>query len=42
MSIGKISNLSPIGSALLGHKEGDSITVKTPKGMISYTIEKIK
>jgi transcription elongation factor GreA len=39
---GKISNLSPIGSALLGHKEGDTISVNTPKGVTKYKIAKIK
>lgn len=39
---GKISNLSPIGSALLGHKEGDSVKVTTPKGTVVYKIEFIK
>jgi transcription elongation factor GreA len=42
MSHGKISNLSPIGSAILGHKEGDSVKVSTPKGAVSYKIEAIK
>ena len=39
---GKISNLSPIGSALLGHKEGDTVAVTTPKGTSKYKIAKIK
>jgi transcription elongation factor GreA len=39
---GKISNLSPLGSALLGHKKDDKITVSTPKGKIVYTIVVIK
>jgi transcription elongation factor GreA len=39
---GKISNLSPIGSALLGHKEGDVVTVTTPKGVAKYKVAKIK
>ncbi|MCX6715684.1 MAG: transcription elongation factor GreA [Candidatus Taylorbacteria bacterium] len=42
MSSGKISNLSPLGSALLGHKAGDSVVVNTPKGTVSYTIAHIK
>jgi transcription elongation factor GreA len=41
-SQGKISNLSPIGSSLLGHKQGDTVTVTTPKGTSKYTIVKIK
>ena len=35
---GKISNESPIGMALYGKKEGDSVTISTPKGDISYSI----
>ena len=31
MSMGKISNLSPLGSALLGHKKGDQVTVNAQK-----------
>lgn len=39
---GKISNLSPIGSAALGHKKGDIIKVTTPSGVVTYTIVIIK
>jgi transcription elongation factor GreA len=28
----KLSNESPIGSALLGHKRGDVVTVEVPRG----------
>jgi len=38
---GKISNESPIGEALMGKKVGDSVTITTPKGEISYEIVKI-
>lgn len=41
ISSGKISNKSPIGSALIGKKKGDIIKVVTPAGEIKYTIEKI-
>lgn len=41
-SRGKISNISPIGSALLGHKKGDKVNVSTPKGTATYTIEALK
>ena len=41
-SQGKVSNISPIGSALLGHKEGDTIKVATPKGTVMYKIAAIK
>lgn len=35
---GFISYESPVGQALVGHKAGDSVTVKTPSGMIDYSI----
>lgn len=38
---GKISNESPIGSALLGKKVGDKVTIDTPRGNIMYTVESI-
>lgn len=39
---GKISNQSPIGSALLGHKVGDKVKVTTPAGEITFKIKKVK
>ncbi len=38
MTKGKISNLSPIGSALIGKKKSDKFQVKTPRGTVSYTL----
>ena len=38
---GRISNESPLGSALLGKKPGETITAETPKGSVEYTIKKI-
>ena len=38
---GRISNESPIGNALLGHKAGDTITVKVPAGVTVITIKKV-
>lgn len=38
---GRISNESPIGTALEGKKEGDTATVTTPKGDIAYTIVRV-
>lgn len=38
---GKISNESPLGSALLGKAKGDTVTVATPKGDVIYTIKAI-
>ncbi|OHA23861.1 MAG: transcription elongation factor GreA [Candidatus Taylorbacteria bacterium RIFCSPLOWO2_01_FULL_44_26] len=42
MSLGKVSNISPLGSALLGHRTGDSVSVQTPKGVVKYSIDRIK
>lgn len=38
---GKISNESPLGEALMGKKVGDSATINTQKGEITYEIVKI-
>jgi len=38
---GKISNDSPLGKTLLGHKKGDTITFELPDGKTDYTILKI-
>lgn len=35
---GKISNESPVGSALLGNKSGDVVDVAVPDGIIKYKI----
>ena len=35
---GRISNESPVGRALLGRRKNDTAEVKTPKGMVKYTI----
>jgi transcription elongation factor GreA len=38
----KISNESPVGAAILGHKKGDVVSVNTPSGkVIEYTIVSI-
>lgn len=38
----KISNESPVGAAILGHKKGDTVSVTTPSGkVIKYTIRTI-
>lgn len=39
---GRISHESPIGKALLGHREGDEVTVETPGGAIQLKILKIE
>jgi transcription elongation factor GreA len=35
---GRISNESPVGRALLGHKKGESVSVHVPAGEFSYKI----
>jgi transcription elongation factor GreA len=37
----RISDLSPVGRALLRHRVGDNVTVKTPGGVTSYEIVSI-
>jgi transcription elongation factor GreA len=38
---GRISNESPVGAALMGHRKGEKITVQAPSGPIEYTLVKI-
>ena len=35
---GIISNVSPVGAALLGHKKGDVVKVNMPHGVLMYKI----
>jgi transcription elongation factor GreA len=37
-SAGRISNESPVGKTLLGHKAGDTVIVSTPGGVKEYLI----
>lgn len=39
---GKISNESPLGAAFLGHKKGDKVSVRIPKGEVEYKILEVK
>lgn len=39
---GRISNESPIGSAVIGHQVGDKVTVTTPQGDMKVEILKIE
>ncbi|MDD2695810.1 MAG: transcription elongation factor GreA [Anaerolineales bacterium] len=39
---GRISNESPIGRALMGHKVGDRVIAETPGGKVLLTIKKIE
>ncbi len=38
---GRISNESPVGRALLGHRKGDKVVVHVPSGDFTYTIVRI-
>jgi len=38
---GRISNESPVGRALLGHKKGEKVVVKVPAGDFTYKIVSI-
>ena len=37
----KISNESPLGMALIGHKEGDNVSVESPNGIYTLRITKV-
>ena len=39
---GRISNESPIGAALMGHKVGEPVEVQTPGGKMKFKILKIE
>jgi transcription elongation factor GreA len=38
---GKISIISPVGKALLGHEEGDTVEITIPAGKLQYRIDKV-
>lgn len=38
---GRISNESPLGRALIGHKVGQQVTVKAPQGDMPFTVSAI-
>lgn len=42
MAAGKLSNLSPLGEALMGKKVGESFTLKSPAGPVNYEVTDIK
>jgi transcription elongation factor GreA len=42
MTKNKISNRSPLGSALFGKSKGDVVSMTTPKGLVKYTIVAIQ
>jgi transcription elongation factor GreA len=38
----KLSNESPVGKAIMGHKKGETVEVVTPRGSMKYKILEIK
>ena len=41
VEMGRISNESPIGNALLGRKTGETVRVSVPSGIVTLTIKKV-
>lgn len=39
---GRISNVSPLGKALLGHKAGEAVTVSAPSGSFEIKVVKVE
>lgn len=39
---GKISNVSPLGQALLGKKPGEEVEIEVPSGIMTYKILKVE
>ncbi len=39
---GKISVQSPVGKALIGHKVGDVVTIRTPAKTVEYEVQEIQ
>jgi transcription elongation factor GreA len=38
----RLSNESPVGKAIIGHKKGETVEVTTPRGSLKYKILEIK
>ena len=38
----KLSNESPVGKAIMGHKKGETVEVSTPRGSLKFKILEIK
>ena len=38
---GRISNESPVGAALMGHKKGDKVIVEAPAGAVTFMVVSI-
>lgn len=39
---GRISNESPVGSALMGRRKGEKVTVQTPAGAADYSVISVR
>ena len=39
---GRISNVSPVGRALIGRSEGELVSVKTPRGEVRYRVIEVR
>ena len=39
---GKISNESPVGVGLIGHKLGETVVIETPSGEVKFRVDEIK
>ena len=39
---GKISDESPVGKAILGHRVGEMVEAETPSGMVQFEILEIQ
>ncbi len=42
MANGKVSNLSPLGSSIIGKKKGELFSFATPKGKVTYKLISIE
>ena len=38
----KLSNESPVGKAIMGHKKGETVEVSAPRGSLKFKILEIK
>jgi transcription elongation factor GreA len=38
---GRISNVSPLGAALIGRKKGEKVTIQAPSGKLTFKIKKV-
>ncbi len=41
VELGRISNESPVGNALLGRKAGETVNVVVPAGIVTITVKKV-